>query len=80
MNENRIIKDVVNDYCNKIERETSKLDSKHTYIKVVYPDNSYLIMTIDYVLSNKFLNNNFYVYNHYIDTDNELTIFLEENE
>ena len=80
MVENRTIKDVVTDYCNKIERETSKLDSKHTYIKVVYPDNSYLIMTIDYVLRYKFLNNTFYVCNHFINKDNELTIFLEENE
>lgn len=80
MVENRTIKDVVTDYCNKIERETSKLDIKHTYIKVVYPDNSYLIMTIDYVLRYKFLNNSFYVYNHFINKDNELTIFLEENE
>lgn len=80
MNENRIIKDVVNDYRVKIERVKSKIEAKYTLIRLVYPDNSYLFMTIDYVLSNKYLNNNFYVYNHYIDTDNELTIFLEENE
>lgn len=62
-----------------MERLKSKIEAKYTLIRIVYPDNSYLIMTIDYVLSNKFLNNNFYVYDYFINIDNELTIFLEEN-
>lgn len=62
-----------------MERLKSKIEDKYTLIRIVYPDNSYLITTIDYVLSDKFLNNNFYVYDYYINVDNELTIFLEEN-
>lgn len=76
MDENRSIKDVVTKYINLMSTKTL---AKYTLIRIVYPDNSYCGMTVDYILRNEFLNNHFHVYNHYTDSDNELTIYIEEN-
>lgn len=73
---NRSIKDVVEDYIKHIE---SKTLAKYTLIRIVYPDNSYCWMTVDYILRSEFLNNHFHVYTLYTDSDNELTIYIEEN-
>lgn len=77
MDENRSIKDVLNDYINSIE---SKTVAKYTLFKVVYSDNSYSIVSVDYALRNEFLNKHFHVYNHFINKNNGLTIFIEEDE
>ena len=77
MNENRSIKDVVEDYIKHIE---SKTIAKYKLIRIVYPDNSYIWMTCDYILRNEFLNNHFHVYYNYTDSDGELTIYIEEDD
>lgn len=77
MDENRSIKDVVTKYINLMPYKTI---AKYTLIRIVYPDNSYCWMTGDYILRNEFLNNHFHVYTYYTDTDNELTIYIEEND
>lgn len=77
MDENRSIKDVVTKYINLL---SSKTLAKYRLIRIVYPDNSYSWMTCDYILRNEFLNNHFHVYYHYTDTDNESTIYIEEND
>ena len=77
MDENRSIKDVVTEHINSCQ---SKTIAKMKLIRIIYPDNSYEWMTCDYILRNEFLNNHFHVYYNYTDTDNELTIYIEEND
>ena len=77
MDENRSIKDVVTEYINLMPSKTA---GKYKLIRIVYPDYSYIWMTCDYILRNEFLNNHFHVYYDYTDTDNELTIYIEEND
>ena len=77
MDENRAIKDVVMEHINRIP---SKTVGKYTPIKIVYPDYSYLYMTADYILRNEFLNKKFHVYNHFTNSDDILTIYIEEDD